>query len=68
MTSLRPFGLCIELIYILAMDSNDLDDDAPQLVDVSAPALTEVERPMSPSELKFPRVPITIVTGMYIFD
>lgn len=50
------------------MDSNDLDDDAPQLVDVSAPALTEVERPMSPSELKFPRVPITIVTGMYIFD
>lgn len=50
------------------MNSNDFDDDAPpQLVDVSAPAQpVEAERAMSPSELKLPRVPITIVTGVYI--
>ena len=46
------------------MDVNDIGDDLPpQLVDVSAPSAEEA-RPKSPSEQTFPRVPITIVTGI----
>lgn len=52
--------------HFVKMDINDLDDDGPpELISVEPDIVDDSARPKSPTDIKLPRVPITIVTGIH---
>lgn len=48
------------------MNIHDLDEDGPpELVSIEPDTADDSARPKSPADIKLPRVPITIVTGIH---